>query len=142
MSYLVFVYGTLKTNFPNYKKNQGILVPGSFQTFEKFPLYLIGDRFSPCLFDLKREGENVKGELFKHDKQSLEILDQLERVYEKDGYIRREIKIKNLSSGNLCNALCYFKSITQLHSTKIQKGPLKEYGQEDAKFYIRRNALT
>ena len=135
------VYGTLKKNFPNYKKNQGILVPGSFQTSDKFPLYLIGDRFSPCLFDLKGEGENVKGELFKHDKQSLEILDQLERVHEKDGYIRREIKIEDLSTGKL-NALCYFKSISQLDFKIIQKGPLKEYRQEDAKHYIRRNALT
>jgi len=43
----VFVFGTLKEGFPNFKKNKGIRYRQNFDTKESYPLYLVGVRFSP-----------------------------------------------------------------------------------------------
>jgi gamma-glutamylaminecyclotransferase len=41
----VFVFGTLKDGFPNHSENEGKKIVGRFMTRDKYPLYLIGERF-------------------------------------------------------------------------------------------------
>ena len=43
MAHLVFVFGTLKEGFPNFRINKGIRVVGEFVTVQRFPLHLIGE---------------------------------------------------------------------------------------------------
>ncbi len=52
MSTLVFVFGTLKQGFPNFATNRGCRVSetetGRYRTQQRYPLYLVGPRHSPC----------------------------------------------------------------------------------------------
>ena len=61
MSQLVFVFGTLKQGFPNFATNKGARVAGDFMTVERYPLYLVGERYSPWLVDAAGKGERVVG---------------------------------------------------------------------------------
>ena len=51
MSHRVFVFGTLKEGFPNFATNRGRRIAGGFVTVQRYPLYLVGERFSPWLLD-------------------------------------------------------------------------------------------
>ncbi|WP_039841607.1 gamma-glutamylcyclotransferase [Vibrio owensii] len=61
----VFVYGTLKEGFPNFKSNNGTRYQGKFTTLETYPLYLVGDRYSPWLIlDSTKTFRNEKAPAF------------------------------------------------------------------------------
>jgi gamma-glutamylaminecyclotransferase len=56
---LVFVFGTLKQDFPNFHANRGVRVPGNYITAQRFPFYLVGERYSPWLIDQPGLGHQV-----------------------------------------------------------------------------------
>ncbi|MDJ0722428.1 MAG: gamma-glutamylcyclotransferase family protein [Desulfobacterales bacterium] len=94
METLVFVYGTLKSGFPNHARFLGnARRVGEFQTVEAFPLVLSGERHSPCLIDRPGAGEAVQGEVYAVDAATLAALDGLERTAAADGYHRRAITV-------------------------------------------------
>ncbi|WP_156486258.1 hypothetical protein [Marinomonas sp. TW1] len=49
----VFVFETLKEGFPNFNHNQGRRFRREFVTQKAFPLYLVGEGYSPWLMRLK-----------------------------------------------------------------------------------------
>ena len=84
--YRVFVFGTLKEGFPNFDANSGLRFPGGFVTVERFPLYLVGERFSPWLIDKAGTGQQVAGQVFQVGQDALEHMDKLERTSGPDGH--------------------------------------------------------
>lgn len=78
--FLVFVYGTLKRNEPNYHvidpakhtcpESTGVSrFVGSARTVNKFPL-VIGTRFNiPFLLDRQGLGHNIRGEVYEVDEK-------------------------------------------------------------------------
>lgn len=136
--YVVFVFGTLKEGFPNFKTNRGHRIPGDYRTVERFPLYLVGERFSPWMVDSAGEGEHVAGQLFSVDAEVLADMDRLERVDAADGYRRREIRVAPLQKGDSASevkAFAYMKPLDQLVSADIRRGPLGSYEIQDAALY-------
>ena len=93
MAHLVFVYGTLKEGFPNFRVNRGSRVPGAFVTRQRFRLYLVGERCTPWLIDDPGHGARVAGQVFAVDDATLEQMDLLEGTAEPDGYRRRWIAV-------------------------------------------------
>lgn len=98
----VFVYGTLKKGFTNYKWYLGPAVElgkavfvGEGKTKDPFPMtlapvHLLKTR-PPVVLD-RREGEQISGEVYEVDDSTLEGLDLLEGI--KAGkYLRREIEV-------------------------------------------------
>lgn len=93
---LVFVYGTLKLNQPNYHKlldnanGEANLVKNGI-TNDKYPL-VIGTRYNiPFLVDLPDVGHNVKGEIYAVDEKMLATLDEFEG--HPHYYLRKEITV-------------------------------------------------
>ena len=94
METLVFVYGTLKSGFPNHAHFlSDARHMGDFQTVKPYPLVLIGNRCSPCLIDRPGAGKAVEGEVYAVDPPTLAALDRLERTALADGYHRRMIMV-------------------------------------------------
>jgi len=134
----VFVFGTLKSGFPNHHVNQGEQLPGHFVTRSPYPLYLVGARHSPWLIDDPGAGFRVRGELYRIDPEGLQRMDQLERISEADGYRRRNIELIDEHSGNSLNAAVYLKPREQflaLPATAIRCGPHAEYTPDLAALY-------
>jgi len=138
VQYLVFVFGTLKKDFPNFYLNDGVKVSGCFQTVEQYPLYLVGDRYSPWMMDDAGSGEFVLGELYQVNDQQLNILDRLERVNKSDGYHRASIWITEIGENRRQKASAYLKDTEQLDPAKVQLGPLSEYSLVHAASYRHR----
>ena len=134
--YKVFVYGTLKTGFPNNDINTGRHV-GPFMTKHRYPLFLVGDRFSPWLILDEGKGHSVAGEVFQVDESALQNMDKLERITEKDGYKKVEIPVVPVDSNEEMLALVYVKSIDQLKEVELRSEALAEYGLEHAALYRR-----
>jgi gamma-glutamylaminecyclotransferase len=138
MSYRLFVFGTLKQDFPNFATNNGARIDGAFVTVDRYPLYLVGDRYSPWLLDAAGEGEHVVGEVFEVGDAALKAMDELERVGEPDGYRRRTIRVDKLEGGSRLTVQAYFKPKDHLVASDARVGPLKAYTLEHAKLYSRR----
>lgn len=95
MFHLVFVYGTLKQDFPNHAAYmQSAEFLGIGRTVEKFPLVLSGDRHVPCMLNTPGRGFAVSGELYRVDDHGLQRLDELEAVGRSGGYLRRVIEVR------------------------------------------------
>lgn len=137
MRHRVFVFGTLKEGFPNFLSNQGTRVPGTFTTKERFPLYLIGQRYSPWLMDVPGEGHRVLGQVFEVDQAALDAMDRLERTTEPDGYRRVVVEVVSSDVGKpaTLNVNVYIKQPECLDSAEIRLGPLAQYTNEHAALY-------
>jgi len=135
----LFVFGTLKQGFPNYHLNQGRRIDGEFITLEAYPLYLVGQRYSPWMMDAPGKGSNVTGELYLVDDQQLKQLDRLERIHADDGYRRRMIRVKRSPIGQPQTVMCYLKPPQQLDSADIRHGPLNQYTLQQAQHYRSRS---
>lgn len=137
----IFVFGTLKENFPNSSSNKGRRLHGKFITKLAFPLYLVGDRHSPWLIDLENSGFHVAGQVFTVDNRALKEMDVLERTHEPDGYTRKIIEIISHqgSYNSTIHAYAYLKSVKQLDERTIKIGPLSEYTLEHAALYTSRS---
>ena len=140
MQHLVFVYGTLKQSFPNFAKNAGSRLPGLFITVERYPLYVVGERFSPWLINRPGKGERVTGQIFEVDAPALAAMDTLERITEADGYRRILLALEPVPAhkGNRLQAFTYLKQAEHFAPSPDNIGPLGEYTMEHAALYRRR----
>jgi len=132
---LVFVFGTLKEGFPNFSINKGIRIPGTFITQDRYPFYLVGERFSPWIINSPGKGEHIKGQVFSIDQMTLITMDQLERTTEPDGYSREKITVIAESGLEMYNVYVYLKNAIHLQEADIQLGPLSDYSLKHASMY-------
>lgn len=137
MSHKLFVFGTLKKHFPNHHYIQLQTLIGQFITEQPYPLYLVGERYSPWMMDQPGEGYRVSGEVYKVDDATLDILDRLERTHSRDGYRRRRIDVIRAQSSFRLQVFCYLKPAQIIKS--IQAGPLVEYQLSHADRYRSRD---
>lgn len=142
MPQLVFVFGTLKQGFPNFATNKGTRVDGDFVTVERYPLYLVGDRFSPWLVDAAGEGEQVVGQVFEVDHPALDAMDVLERITEPDGYRRVTMKVRAVGGepASTLDVHAYVKQRAHFDPADARLGPLRDYTLEHAALYRGRAA--
>lgn len=133
--HLVFVFGTLKEGFPNFATNQGVRMPGTFRTLQRYPLYLVGERHSPWLVHAEGQGLNVVGQVFQVSDAVLEAMDKLERVSQPDGYRRLPVEVQHDSSDRIVPVHAYMKPAEQLLPSEIRLGPLEDYTLELAALY-------
>jgi gamma-glutamylaminecyclotransferase len=140
MQHLVFVYGTLKEDFPNFAQNAGTRLPGLFATMERYPLFLVSERCSPWLVNRPGDGERVAGQVFEVDARALAAMDTLERITEVDGYRRVLLALEPLPAhnGNQLQAFAYLKQAEPFAPSPANIGPLREYTLEHAALYRRR----
>lgn len=138
--YKVFVFGTLKEGFPNFAVNRGKRIPGSFTTREKYPLLLVGDRFSPWLILDEGNGFNVKGQVFCASDEELLAMDKLERISEPDGYRRIELSVISEADAGEIRVYAYGKSLEQIAGAEIRMELPGEYRLEHARLYRSRHA--
>ena len=61
----VFVFGTLTEGFPNITRNKGVRYGNVFHTKRSFPLFSVGERFSPWLMLEPGKGFPVIGQYLK-----------------------------------------------------------------------------
>ncbi len=130
----VFVFGTLKQGFPNHSINHGQLIDAACSTTQAYPLYLVGERYSPWLINDPGNGVKVQGELYAVNRNELAMMDELERTAFADGYRRIPLEV-TLSTGATRQAYCYVKSPRQLASADIRLGPLDVYRLQHAQLY-------
>ena len=137
MQHFVFVYGTLKEGFPNFSRNYGVRVPGAFQTQERYPFYLCGERFSPCLINDPGHGERVVGQVFTVDSPALAAMDVLERITEADGYRRVavDLEAEHATGFGVLKAFAYLKPLQDVTACDVRVGPITEYTPEHAAHY-------
>lgn len=133
----IFVYGTLKTGFPNFHINTGKRVPGEFVTVEKFPLYLIGPTQVPWLVNRPGQGECVVGEVFEVDAATLARMDKLEQIDEPLWYAREPLWVRRMDDERAqpLQVQVYFGSAERLALETIHAGPLAVYTAEQALGY-------
>ena len=136
--YLIFLFGTLKEGYPNYHSNFGKRVEGNFCTIDRYPLYLVGERYSPWLINDPGSGEFVQGQVFSVDQSALDIMDSLERITEPDGYQRVQVIVKNDVAMEELVVHIYMKQAHLLNPGEIRMGPLKCYELEYTKMYASR----
>lgn len=137
MSHRVFVYGTLKEGFPNFRVNRGARVPGEFVTVVAFPMYVIGRCAVPWLVDRPGEGHVVRGQVFEVDDATLAAMDELEMVSVPGWYARRPVRVRpaGASDGSAVDAFVYFGSADRLADVVVHRGPIAEYTLADAADY-------
>jgi gamma-glutamylaminecyclotransferase len=137
MTNLVFVFGTLKEGFPNFATNRGKRVAGEFVTVKRYPLYLVGERYSPWLVFSAGEGERVAGQVFEIDQTTLDAMDVLERVTEADGYRRVSIAVERVDgeSRSVHLVQAYVKAPEHFRVVDVKAGPLGEYTMAHAGLY-------
>jgi gamma-glutamylaminecyclotransferase len=138
--YAVFAFGTLKEGFSNSGANKGSRVPGEFLTKYRYPLYLVGGRYSPWLVLSKGEGFQVRGQVFMVDEVILSDMDRLERTHEGDGYCRVQISVISEFSNEEILVFAYVKPPEQLEGMLVQLGPIAEYELQHSSLYQKRNS--
>ena len=136
----VFVFGTLKQDFPNASTNRGSRVAGNFVTKGRYPLYLVGKRYSPWLVLNEGEGFQVRVQVFMVDQATLIDMDQLERTHEADGYRRVQMTVISESTSEEMLVFVYVKTPRQLEAVLVQFGPITEYKLEHASLYKNRSS--
>lgn len=131
----VFVFGTLKEGFPNFSVNNGVRYRSEFFTKKSFPLYLVGERYSPWLVLNEGSGFPVKGQVFDVSNSQLSLMDKLERVNEVDGYRRVVIDVVCTDSGDTYSVYMYGKPLEQLKGAQIKAELEGEYTLKHARQY-------
>ena len=120
---LIFIYGTLKTGFPNHNEMlKGERLLGVYTTVEKYPLVLTRPWYSPVMFPEPGIGHYVSGEIFDVNDEKLQDLDKFEYVYLPKGFRRHEIKVVSYT-GEILTAEAYLRSrknIKQICSDHLQ----------------------
>ncbi len=135
----VFVFGTLKEGFPNFEKNKGIRFRGEFETKERYPLYLVGERHSPWLVLDKGNGHNIQGQVFTVTDDALAEMDKLERISEPDGYRRFDITVLAKDTSEALVVSTYGKTVEQIQGADIRAELTGEYSIEHTAHYRSRN---
>jgi len=101
LSYLVFVYGTLKRGFWNNYLLEDAEFLGEGTTLEKFKLFTVG--FPYAVPD--KSGLPLRGEVYRVCKGTLKRLDRLEGY--PSHYRRKEVEVR-LDSGEVIKAIIYY----------------------------------
>src|SRR4051794_15815890 len=110
MTYLIFVFGTLKCGFQLHDRGLGESVClGAFKTVERFPLVIAGRWFAPMLLHEPGKGERVHGELYEIEHSGLSRLDELESVGRPDNF-RYRIVVEGIDRPEIHFAYAFFKS--------------------------------
>lgn len=155
-SALVFLYGTLKRSFPNYKhlqNNRGAVFVGNVQTVHSMPL-VIGPYGIPFLINTPDcDGAYaVQGELFAVSRSTLAFLDDFEGVSHRF-YQRIKVAVRRHSPDGIVSAWTYVRfpessadDVARTHSTwrewtavKLAQLPcISQYTLEHAKSYLSR----
>ena len=139
--YPVFVFGTLKEGFQNSSTNKGSRVSGEYLTKNRYPLYLVGERYSPWLMLSIGEGFQIRGQVFMVDEATLSEMDRLERIHEADGYRRVQIPVFSESTNEEMQVFVYVKTPEQLEGMLVQLGPIAEYEHKHSSLYHKRSSL-
>lgn len=131
--HLLFVYGSLKEGFPNFRHNAGRRVAGTFVTVQPHP-FMLADGQLPCLLPSPGEGLPVRGQLFEVDDAALARMDLLERVGDPGGYTRRPIRVvRDDAAGGELTAFAYMQDPAVLQQRPgPHLGPIAEYTMEHA----------
>ena len=142
----IFIFGTLKQDFPNFRFNSGLKLAGAFVTWKKYPLYLIGPRYSPWMINDPGAGFNVEGQVFEVDTSGLKLMDALERIDQEDGYRRSTVLVQNRDTGAVTDVFVYLKTVEQYlqarYSNNICSGPWDVYTVEHSLLYLSRNGMN
>ena len=137
----VFVYGTLKTDFPNHylmKDHDGklskLVKPG--KTLNKFPLVVASFCRIPFLLNSPGVGYNVEGEVYSVNRKMLQFLDEFEGHPQL--YTRSSIEIQldePLDSGKkVLSCGCYM--LNNFKDELLENQFLVCYKVGDSKSYI------
>lgn len=134
---LLFVYGTLKEDYCNFKWNEGRRIPGDFVTVEPFQLYVLGPFSLPWMVEANGQGLQVKGQLYEVTEEQLSELDKFERVEEPGWLTRKPILVRDPSSPSAepVQAYVYLGDPEAVRTQTIHLGPIAEYTREmDARY--------
>ena len=139
MQFFIFVYGTLKEGFPNFHFNPGRRVPGTYQTRQPLPFYVVQlrdeDR-APWLVNQPGHGVQVAGQLFEVDAATLQAMDVFEEVGLPTGYVRVAVELEPVDeAGTVLHAHVYMKEEHQMVECLAIEGPFAEYTAELAVGY-------
>ncbi|KDP34295.1 hypothetical protein JCGZ_12643 [Jatropha curcas] len=149
---LIFTYGTLKQNFPNYSLIQDLILQndaaylGTYITHRPYPL-VIGPHGIPYLINLPSSDGSyrVKGELYSVSIKGLALLDELEGT--RTGHYERlpiqVTKAEREGEGNavvLVEAEAYYAHKKFGERLWVRKGKvgLNEYTDANSKEYVRK----
>lgn len=139
MSALVFVYGTLKEEFPNFSRNVGRRIEGTYRTRLPFPFYVVklhNEDRAPWLVNKPGHGLQVLGQVFKVDSEPLKAMDAFEEVGLPGGYVRVEVQVERLGRQDALHQVhAYMKDERQLKECLAIEGPFCEYTHELAVGY-------
>lgn len=138
MANLVFVYGTLKQGFPNSHLNGGVRLEGEWHSRLAYPLYLVGERYSPWLVNDPGAGSRVFGEVYRVADEELSAMDALERIQHTNGYSRKQIEVIQTETSKVIEVYAYLKEPGQLQLDVIRAGPLASYEDHHARLYTQR----
>jgi gamma-glutamylaminecyclotransferase len=134
---LLFVYGTLKEGFCNFRLNEGRRIPGDFATVKFFQLYVLGPLSLPWMIEANGQGFQVKGQLYEVTEEQLSQLDKFERVHEPGWLTRKPILVRAQSRASVdpVHAYVYLGDPDAVRTQTIHLGPVAEYTREmDAKY--------
>ncbi|VVB08178.1 unnamed protein product [Arabis nemorensis] len=145
---LVFVYGTLKRNHPNYflledliSKHDAVFV-GQRTTRLQYPL-VTGLYGIPYLINKPGSGQKIRGELYSVSKRGLVRLDELEGI-KVEHYERLPIEVvieeeEEDESNGVVLAEAYFAHCRFGERLWEKKGKcgMCEFGENDAVLYVR-----
>lgn len=92
MTYLVFVYGSLKRNYYNHRLLETSEFIGEATTKPFYRLYNLGS--FPGLKEDNENGKAIQGELYLVNDETLKRLDRLEGT--PHFYIRKDLQIENI----------------------------------------------
>lgn len=131
MDTLVFVYGTLKQGFPNFFRNSGHRIGGTYRTQRPYPLYVVqlpNEDRAPWLVDLPGQGQQVAGEVYAVDAALLAAMDTFEEVGLPGGYVRAQIAVQALEAPHtVLHVQAYLKPPAQLVPGQPREGPFAAY---------------
>jgi gamma-glutamylaminecyclotransferase len=141
MQHRIFVYGTLKQGFCNFHVNAGQRLPGTFETLDAWPLYVLGGLGVPWLVATAGQGHRVRGQVFDVQPHDLVRMDALERVSEPGWYTRSALAVQPLGgAGEALDVEVYFGCASRLATDRIHLGPLAEYTLAHQTLYCGRDA--
>ena len=106
----IFVYGTLKSGFPNYSEQRlGRFYSANCTTVLPYSLVVADQYYVPVLLldGDKPKLEHINGELYQVNQDTLAWLDALEGIGKEKGYQRVEIEV--LAESEVISAEAYMK---------------------------------
>merc|ERR1712118_476719 len=131
--FLVFVYGSLKTNFRNHYKMTGAQLVAKAETKDPYPLVIYGERGTPYLLPNRGLGKNIRGEVYVVEEDKLQELDILERCYAR--YYKRNVIPLKLENGTTINCFTYLRNEDHVTDDMLHQPHLEEFTPEHNSMY-------